>query len=108
MVIYRMLLVTTNAERKIWGSADMLDAKLKPALTAPKTASNNDFFHPFDRYYEETRTDATLLRTCHRVYAEALPILYGENTFCFFSGPCIEQFKSMGLNLSLRRSRSNQ
>jgi len=41
--------------------------------------------------------DATVLRTCRRVYHEALPILYGENWFSFDNVAAIKTFSVRGL-----------
>ena len=41
--------------------------------------------------------DATVLRTCYSVYNEALPMLYGENNFTFFSPSALELFRDKGL-----------
>lgn len=99
MVIYRKLLVTKNDDKEICGLADLLNAKLRPNLT---THSGS-----FDTFHVKARTDAALIRTCHRIYAEALPTLYGQNTFSFNTGPSIERFRALGLNLSLRKFCSN-
>ena len=41
--------------------------------------------------------DATVLRTCYSVYNEALPMLYGENKFTFYSPSALEVFRDKGL-----------
>lgn len=41
--------------------------------------------------------DATALRTCRRIYEEALPVLYGENTYVFSTAISLETFKGEGL-----------
>lgn len=41
--------------------------------------------------------DSTILRTCRQVYEEALPILYGCNTFCFSDPEDIIRFRHEGL-----------
>jgi len=41
--------------------------------------------------------DATALRTCRRIYEEALPILYGDNTYKFSTASSLETFKGEGL-----------
>ena len=43
--------------------------------------------------------DATILRVCWRTYSEALPILYGSNTFCFYSVQTLTCFRFEGLPL---------
>jgi len=44
-----------------------------------------------------TSLDATILRTCRRIYKEALPILYSENWFCFDNAAAIKTFSVRGL-----------
>lgn len=41
---------------------------------------------------------ATLLRTCRKVYNEALPILYGRNVFSFPNPEAIEKFRDSGID----------
>lgn len=41
--------------------------------------------------------DATVLRTCRRIYEEALPLLYGDNTYKFSTATSLETFKGEGL-----------
>lgn len=41
--------------------------------------------------------DATVLRTCRLIYIEALPMLYGENNFVFFSVLALSLFRDKGL-----------
>ena len=41
--------------------------------------------------------DPTILRTCRAIYDEALPILYGENTFYFSRPEKMAAFKKVGL-----------
>lgn len=41
--------------------------------------------------------DSTILRTCRKVYNEALPILYGRNRFSFSSPEAIKAFRVQGL-----------
>jgi len=41
--------------------------------------------------------DATALRTCRRIYEEALTILYGDNTYKFSTASSLETFKGEGL-----------
>ncbi len=41
---------------------------------------------------------ATLLRTCRKVYNEALPILYGRNVFSFPNPEAIEKFRDRGID----------
>ena len=41
--------------------------------------------------------DAALMRTCRRVYAETLPVLYGENIFQFKSVELLKKFRNTGL-----------
>ncbi|MDI1486492.1 MAG: hypothetical protein OHK93_005722 [Ramalina farinacea] len=42
--------------------------------------------------------DSPILRTCRLIYIEALPILYGLNTFHFSSAQCIRHFQNHGLS----------
>lgn len=41
---------------------------------------------------------ATLLRTCRKVYNEALPILYGRNVFIFSRPKAIDNFRDSGID----------
>ena len=41
--------------------------------------------------------DARMMRTCHRIYSETMPILYGRNVFSFESTDSIMQFRAHGL-----------
>lgn len=41
--------------------------------------------------------DSTIMQTCRRIYQEALPILYGQNTFEFSSAMGIRRFKEDSL-----------
>jgi len=45
----------------------------------------------------KTGIDTTVLRTCRQVYMEALPMLYGENNFVFFSPSALDLFRNKGL-----------
>lgn len=50
-----------------------------------------------DNYKPIPNIDATILRTCRMIYNEALPILYGQNTFTFSSANSIRCFQSKSL-----------
>lgn len=50
-----------------------------------------------DNYNPIPHIDAAVLRTCRIVYSEALPILYGQNTFEFSSANAIRSFQSKSL-----------
>ncbi|KAL6719355.1 hypothetical protein ACLMJK_003594 [Lecanora helva] len=52
-----------------------------------------------DNYRPIPDVDATVLRTCRLIYSEALPILYGQNTFAFYSVNAIRSFQSKSLCL---------
>lgn len=41
--------------------------------------------------------DATILRTCRRIYQEALPVLYGDNLFQFYTPLELNLFKTHGI-----------
>ncbi|KAG7005238.1 hypothetical protein G7Y79_00021g051050 [Physcia stellaris] len=41
--------------------------------------------------------DATVLRTCRQMYAETLPILYGDNAFYFTNVRALDTFRKEGL-----------
>ena len=41
--------------------------------------------------------DSALMRTCRRIYAETLPVLYGENTFHFKNVDMLKKFRNTGL-----------
>lgn len=41
--------------------------------------------------------DTTVLRTCRQIYIEALPMLYGDNNFVFFSASALDLFRDKGL-----------
>ena len=50
-----------------------------------------------DNYQPVSGLDATVLRSCRLIYSEALPILYGQNTFEFASANAVSDFQSKGL-----------
>ncbi|CAD6564026.1 MAG: hypothetical protein ASARMPRED_002656 [Alectoria sarmentosa] len=50
-----------------------------------------------DNYNPIPQIDSTILRTCRVIYSEALPILYGQNTFEFSSANAIRSFQSKSL-----------
>ncbi|KAL8823801.1 MAG: hypothetical protein Q9191_005537 [Dirinaria sp. TL-2023a] len=52
--------------------------------------------------------DSTILRTCRRIYNEALPILYGHNNFVFDNPRSIEAFRQESLVDMLLDSRSGE
>ena len=41
--------------------------------------------------------DSTLMRTCHKIYAETVPLLYGENIFYFKNLEHLKTFRNEGL-----------
>ena len=41
--------------------------------------------------------DATILRICRRIYQEALPMLYGDNLFIFYTPTELNLFKTHGI-----------
>lgn len=50
-----------------------------------------------DNYKPIPQIDSAILRTCRIIYSEALPILYGQNTFEFSSANAIRSFQSKSL-----------
>ena len=50
-----------------------------------------------DNYKPIPQLDSAILRTCRLIYAEALPVLYGQNTFEFSSANAIRSFQSKSL-----------
>ncbi len=50
-----------------------------------------------DNYQPIPRIDAAILRTCRLIYSEALPMLYGHNTFELSSANAIRSFQSKSL-----------
>lgn len=50
-----------------------------------------------DNYKAIPEIDSAILRTCRLIYSEALPILYGQNTFEFSSANAIRSFQSKSL-----------
>ena len=50
-----------------------------------------------DNYKPIPQIDSAILRTCRMIYFEALPILYGQNTFEFSSANAIRSFQSKSL-----------
>lgn len=50
-----------------------------------------------DSYKAIPEIDSAILRTCRLIYSEALPILYGQNTFEFSSANAIRSFQSKSL-----------
>lgn len=50
-----------------------------------------------DNYKPIPQVDSAILRTCRLIYSEALPILYGQNTFEFSSANAIRSFQSRSL-----------
>ena len=94
-IIYRYLLTTPDPIQKVHSH-----------LGSKETAM-------LDQYTPIPDIDAAILRTCRRIYSEALPILYGMNVFQFDCAHNIRGFQSrsltsfpMGMHLSSRRSRS--
>ena len=53
--------------------------------------------------HQDLRIDSTLLRTCRKIYDEALPILYGENKFGFCDVNSIKVFRTGDLALMPRK-----
>lgn len=50
-----------------------------------------------DNYKPIPQIDSAILRTCRMIYSEALPILYGQNTFEFSTASAIRSFQSKSL-----------
>ena len=50
-----------------------------------------------DNYHPIPCVDAAILRTCRLTYLEALPVLYGQNTFIFSSSSAIRSFQSKSI-----------
>lgn len=48
-------------------------------------------------YIPITDIDSAVLRACRKVYTEALPVLYGGNTFKFSNTAAMNDFKEKGL-----------
>jgi len=72
--------------------------KQKPMIVEPDRLvelRNTSMVLPVPR--PRTSLDATILRTCRRIYKEALPILYSENWFCFDNAAAIKTFSVRGL-----------
>jgi len=82
-MVYRLLLVTTEIDNP----SQLVNEKLR-SLIIPAS-------HP--RLVILSVIDATVLRTCRRIYEEALPILYGDNTYKFSIATSLEVFKGEGL-----------
>lgn len=78
-IIYRHLLVTLDTIERAHKHLGSKDTAL------------------IDNYQPIPHIDAAVLRTCRLVYSEALPILYGQNTFGFSSANAIRSFQSKSL-----------
>ena len=97
MVVYRELLVSKNLDGQIPCPHKLVHRK-RIGLLLPHD--------PWDGApVPQSGTDSTLLRSCRKVYDEALPILYGENVFCFEAVRSIRYFKEKGLAISHYKSR---
>lgn len=88
-MIYRQLLISTNKGRIFTHPQNLLAASLLPPLITHQQRRSG---------IEGPGTHAALLRTCHRIYSEALPILYSENAFYFARAPDVEAFRWTGLS----------
>ena len=51
-----------------------------------------------DPHRRRTELDTRILRSCRRIYDEAVPILYGENKFYFQTLKALHEFNGQGLD----------
>lgn len=81
-LVYRSLLVTSEIDNP----SQLVNEKMR-SLIIPAS-------HP---RLVILSVDATALRTCRRIYEEAFPILYGDNTYKFSTATSLETFRGEGL-----------
>ena len=91
MVIYRYLLISTNDRFLIAYPDRLLHARESRLLR--RTVHSR-----YSSKALQAGTDSTLLRTCRRIYEEALFILYSDNTFRFDGPGQVDSFRMSGLN----------
>ena len=96
MMIYRYLLLSTNPSDTIYSPNFLVSAKRR-GLLIPAGSSRARYHSPNIGNMERSGTHAALLRTCRKVYDEALSVLYSENTFAFHDTDGIEAFMAEGL-----------
>ena len=82
IMIYRYILTTSPIQR----AADLVE-QLTSGLIARDVSDPS----------MNLAIDARMLRTCRQIYAETLPILYGDNTFCFTNLSALDTFREEGL-----------
>ena len=87
--IYEYLL---KSKREMIKRPDLLlQRKMRSGVVYRKDKHDQDDLAP------DPGIDATILRTCRRIYHEALPILYCGNTFYFWHPFHIDHFKLDGI-----------
>ena len=96
MMIYRYLLLSTNPDNTIHRPDFLVHAKRR-GLLIPAGSSRAHYYNPHFNDMARSGTHAALLRTCRKVYDEALSVLYGENTFSFDDTDGTEAFMAEGL-----------
>ena len=89
--VYRELLISKDRE---WFDRPDLMMKAKTSRLVYDTESPAE-----DVYPRDLGVHVAILQTCHRVYVEALPILYRENIFAFTEAGMLEYFKKEGLDV---------
>lgn len=83
IIIYRYILTTSTIIKR---AADLVE-QTTLGLIAPDESDTSIVL----------AIDATVLRTCRQMYAETLPILYGDSTFCFTNVSALDTFRKEGL-----------
>lgn len=78
-MIYRQVLVSTDKVKHISSRIGLWRLERKMAGS----------------YAAISDIDSTILRSCRAIYTEALPVLYGENVFCFSAPNDIACFMSV-------------
>lgn len=96
IMIYRRLLLSTNPDHKIH-SPDFLVSAKRRCLLLPQGVPQIQYSSSYNDGRERSGTHAALLRTCRKVYDEAIEVLYGENVFAFEDVNGIEVFRGEGL-----------
>ena len=91
-MVYRELLFAPNIRAADKLVIERMTALIIPAGPRPSTDLN---------------IDGTILRTCRKIYEEALSVLYRDNTFAFTNADSLETFRGEGLARVLRKCTSS-
>lgn len=88
IMIYRCILTTSPIKR----AAESVEQHTRGLIALDETDPSNIL-----------AIDARMLRTCRQMYAETLPILYGDNNFCFTNVGALDTFRKEGLATTLSK-----